>query len=436
VLKYNQLFMIGKLKKVKESVTSIKSGSDERLMVGLDIGTEFVKALIAKVDDDNNLEIIGVGRERQSLADMNAGAIADIASVVANCDSALARAEEMAGASARSAVIGIAGELVKGNTTSVRFARKDPNKEIDVDEIDRIFSLVQERAEATAKQQLALETGGKDIGLRLVNSALVSIEIDGYGVTNPIGFQGKNVLIQLYTAFAPLVHIGAIEKVAEQLDLDLLTVAAEPFAVARSVIGDDPNANLTAILVDVGGGTSDIAVVNEGGVEGTVMFGIGGRAFTKAIARDLDTDFDKAESLKLGLANGKTPAPRIPSVEQALSKTIDVWMSGLELGLEEFSRLDHLPSRIFLCGGGSSLNMLTDKLANSDWYKNLPFTKKPVIQLIKPSQVIGIKDSTGEIEDHTVITAMGLLRVGMDTLLQLDAPSGSVRDRINRMLRI
>lgn len=428
--------MIGKLKKVKESVTSIKSGSDERLMVGLDIGTEFVKALIAKVDDDNNLEIIGVGREHQSLADMNAGAIADIASVVANCDSALARAEEMAGASARSAVIGIAGELVKGNTTSVRFARKDPNKEIDVDEIDRIFSLVQERAEATAKQQLSLETGGKDIGLRLVNSALVSIEIDGYGVTNPIGFQGKNVLIQLYTAFAPLVHIGAIEKVAEQLDLDLLTVAAEPFAVARSVIGDDPNANLTAILVDVGGGTSDIAVVNEGGVEGTVMFGIGGRAFTKAIARDLDTDFDKAESLKLGLANGKTPAPRIPSVEQALSKTIDVWMSGLELGLEEFSRLDHLPSRIFLCGGGSSLNMLTDKLANSDWYKDLPFTKKPVIQLIKPSQVVGIKDSTGEIEDHTVITAMGLLRVGMDTLLQLDAPSGSVRDRINRMLRI
>ncbi len=428
--------MIGKLKKVKDSVTSIKSGSDERLMVGLDIGTEFVKALIAKVDDDNNLEIIGVGREHQSLADMNAGAIADIASVVANCDSALARAEEMAGASARSAVIGIAGELVKGNTTSVRFARKDPNKEIDVDEIDRIFSLVQERAEATAKQQLSLETGGKDIGLRLVNSALVSIEIDGYGVTNPIGFQGKNVLIQLYTAFAPLVHIGAIEKVAEQLDLDLLTVAAEPFAVARSVIGDDPNANLTAILVDVGGGTSDIAVVNEGGVEGTVMFGIGGRAFTKAIARDLDTDFDKAESLKLGLANGKTPAPRIPSVEQALSKTIDVWMSGLELGLEEFSRLDHLPSRIFLCGGGSSLNMLTDKLANSDWYKDLPFTKKPVIQLIKPSQVVGIKDSTGEIEDHTVITAMGLLRVGMDTLLQLDAPSGSVRDRINRMLRI
>lgn len=428
--------MIGKLKKIKESVASSKTNSDDKLMVGLDIGTDFVKAIIARVDEDNNLEIIGVGREHQALADMNAGAIADIAAVVANCDSALSQAEQMAGASARSAVVGIAGELVKGNTTTVRFARKDPNQEIDVDEVDRIFSLVQERAETIAKKQLALETGGKDIGLKLVNSALVSIEIDGYGVTNPIGFQGKNVLIQLYTAFAPLVHIGAIERVAQQLDLDLLTVAAEPFAVARSVIGDDPNASLTAILVDVGGGTSDIAVVNEGGVEGTVMFGIGGRAFTKSVARELDTDFERAEALKLGLADGKTPEPRRQPVEQALQKTVDVWMSGLELGLEEFSRLDHLPSRILLCGGGSSLTLLTEKLSNSDWYKELPFTKKPIIQLIKPNQVVGIKDSTDTIEDHTFITAMGLLRVGMDTLLQLDAPSGSVRDRINRMLKI
>ena len=75
---------------------------------------------------------------------------------------------------------------------------------------------------------------------RLVNSALVGIEIDGYKVTNPIGFQGRDVVVQLYTAFAPLVHIGALERTAHELDLDLLAVAAEPFAVARSVIGDDP----------------------------------------------------------------------------------------------------------------------------------------------------------------------------------------------------
>ncbi len=428
--------MFSKLKKVKEGIKSASSSSDDRLMVGLDIGTEFVKALIARIDDNENIEIIGVGREHQSLSDMNAGAIADIASVVANCDSALATAEKMAGGSARSAVIGIAGELVKGSTTAVRFSRKDPNKEIDIDEIDRIFSLVQDKAEANAKKQLSLETGGKDIGLRLVNSALISIEIDGYGVTNPIGFQGKNILIQLYTAFAPLVHIGAIERVAEQLDLDLLTVAAEPFAVARAVIGDDPNASLSAILVDVGGGTSDIAVVNEGGVEGTVMFGIGGRAFTKSIARDLDIEYEKAEALKVGLKTDKMPEHKIKPVEVALNKTSSVWLNGLVLGLEEFNHLDHLPNRLLLCGGGSSLSTMTDQLISSSWYQELPFTKKPTIQLIKPNQVVGIHDTTDIIEDHTYITAMGLLRVGMDTLLQLDAPSGSMRDRINRMLKI
>lgn len=428
--------MLGKLKQLKNSVKEGTKSSNERLMVSLDIGTEFVKALVARIDEDNQIEILGVGREHQSLTDMQAGAIADIAGVVANCDAALNQAEQQAGVSARSAVVGIAGELVRGNTTTVKFTRKNPNKEVDVAEVDKIFSLVQERALTQAKKQLAIDTGGKQIGLKLVNSALISIEIDGYGVTNPIGFQGKDVQVQLYTAFAPLVHIGAIERVAQQLDLELLTVAAEPFAVARSVIGDDPNANLSAILIDVGGGTTDIAVVNEGGVEGTKMFGIGGRSFTKSIERDLDIDFDRAEALKLGLTSGRTPEPRRKPVEDALRKTLSVWTNGVELALEEFKRLDHLPYQILLCGGGASLEMLTDKLSQSDWHKELPFARKPQIKLIQPNQVVGITDTTGIVDDHTFITAMGLLRVAMDTLLQYDAPADSIRDRLNRMLKV
>jgi cell division protein FtsA len=428
--------MLGNLKRLKTSLRHKDSQSEERLMVSLDIGTEFVKALVAKIDENNELQIIGVGRAHQNLTDMQAGAIADIQAVVANCDSALNQAEKQAGTSARSAIIGIAGELVKGNTTTVRFTRKDPNKQIDIEEVDKIFNLVQERALQIAKKQLSEDTGGKEIGLKLVNSALIAIEIDGYGVTNPIGFQGKDVQVQLYTAFAPQVHIGAIERVAEQLDLDLLTVAAEPFAVARAVIGDDPNANLSAILIDVGGGTTDIAVVSEGGVEGTVMFGIGGRSYTKSVERDLSIDFERAESLKLGLTSGRTPEPRVKSVEDALKKTLTVWINGIELSLEEFTHLDHLPNRIFLCGGGSSLSLITHSLSQSDWYKELPFTKKPQVQLIKPSQVVGIADETGLVDDHTYITAMGLLRVGMDTLLQYEAPGDSVKDRLNRMLRI
>lgn len=66
------------------------------------------------------------------------------------------------------------------------------------------------------------------------STALVSIHIDGYKVSNPIGFQGKDVSVQIYTAFAPMVHIGALERVAEDLALELVAVAAEPFAVSRS----------------------------------------------------------------------------------------------------------------------------------------------------------------------------------------------------------
>lgn len=433
--------MLGKLKNLQTSVIdkiNSRSGKnpDDQYLVGLDIGTEFIKALVAKVNDDQ-LEIIGVGRSHQSLSDMQAGAISDIASVVSNCDAALTQAEQQAGVSVRTAVVGIAGELVKGKTATVKATRKDAQKPLDVDEIEQILGLVQDRAQAKARQQLIWELGGKDLEVKLVNSALVSIDIDGYNVTNPVGFQGKDVMVQLYTAFAPLIHIGAIERAADELDIDLLAVAAEPFAVARSVIGNDPNTTMSAILMDVGGGTTDIAVINDGGVQGTKMFGIGGRAYTRSIERDLGVDFTEAEKLKLSLVSKTIPQHERLKIEKPLQKTLDVWVNGVELALGEFTKLEHLPHKILLCGGGSSLDMLVDRLNSSDWYKSLPFTKRPQVHHIQPKEVVDIIDSTGVVDDHTYITAMGLLRIGLDTLSQNnDKPSSSMRERINRMIRV
>lgn len=428
------------LKSIKDKLPAVRGngkrgGGVGQYIVALDIGTEFVKALIARIVGDE-LQVIGLGRTHQELSDMQAGAIADIAAVVGNCDKALAAAEQQAGVSARTAVIGIAGELVKGTTSTVRFTRKNPGKEISIDEMARIIELVQERAEAKARNELAWELGGKDVEVRLVNSALVRIDIDGYKVTNPVGFQGKDILVEMYTAFAPMIHIGALERTAAELDLELLAVAAEPFAVARSVVGDDPNTSLSAILMDVGGGTTDIAVLNEGGVEGTKMFGIGGRAFTHAIERQLGVDFTQAEAIKVGLsAHGSTHQHKADA-EKAINKTLNVWVNGVELALSEFDKLDNLPNRILLCGGGSSLHMLKDKLENDEWYKSLPFTRRPQIQHIKPGEVIGITDSTGAIEDHTFITAMGLLRVGMDTMATNSDSGSTVKDKLNRLLRV
>ncbi len=410
---------------------------DEGFVVGLDIGTEYVKALIGKINQDtSSIDIVGVGRVHQSLSDMQAGAISDIASVVENCDQALKEAEEQAGTSVRGSVIGIAGELVKGSTITTKIIRPNPEESIDAIEMEKIIGLVQSKAEEKAKDQLNKETGGRDVNVRLVNSALVNIEIDGYVVTNPIGFQGKEVVVSLYTAFAPLIHIAALEKTAFELDLDLLAVAAEPFAVSRAVLGNKISQNFSAILIDIGGGTTDIAVVVDGGVQGTKMFGIGGRAFTKGIERDLGVSYDMAELLKVGLSENTVPANKIAPVEASLNKTAKTWMGGIELALSEFTKLDHLPYRMFLCGGGSSLELLVEKLEETDWYKNLPFTHKPSIHLIKPQQIADIKDMTEKVNDHTFITAMGLLRVAGDTK-QFDTKDNStIRDKIDKMLKV
>ena len=403
-------------------------------IVALDIGTEFVKALVAEIHDDE-IRVIGVGRARQEVSDMHSGAIADIASVVQNCETALIEAEDQAEIQAKKAVIGIAGELVKGATNTIKYRRPQPNRPLDEAEMEFIIDKIQERAQLKAQREIALETGNQEAEIKLVNSAIVGIHIDGYKVSNPIGFQGKDVSIQIYTAFAPTVHIGAIERVANELALDLIAVAAEPFAVARSVVGSDSSSSFTAILADVGGGTTDIAVVNDGGVEGTKMFGIGGRSFTNQIANEMGLSYKNAEKLTVNLSNDKLKSNIAQQAIDAIENTLDVWVSGVELALSDFENIDYLPSRILLCGGGSSLESLTERLENSDWWKELPFNKKPTVKHIKPEEVSGVVDESGKINDHTFITAMGLLRVGYDTYSSDENASENFRDKLNRILR-
>jgi cell division protein FtsA len=230
--------VIDKIKGLKSKIEQKESSTP--LIVSLDIGTEYVKALVAAIDGDQ-LQIIGVGRQRQRLSDMHSGAIADIAGVVENCDKALTAAEEMASVGPRRAIIGIAGELVKGMTTTIRYQRSDPEKRIDMAELERIFDRVRERTFERAKAQLQWESGNDELEIRHVNSALAAMHIDGHKVTSPLGFQGKDVAVGLYSAFAPMVHIGAFERVAEELDLELIAVPAQPFAVARSMTVSDAN---------------------------------------------------------------------------------------------------------------------------------------------------------------------------------------------------
>ncbi len=409
--------------KLLEKFVRLRSRDQSEHLIALDIGTEFVKALIAKVDGDT-AEIIGVGRQRQRLTDMQSGAVTDIAGVTENCDLALRAAEKMSGVVAKDTVIGIAGELVKGTSTSIKYKRNRPSEPIDLAELRKILDRVQLRAFERARQQLAWETGYKEIDVQLVNTAIVDVMIDGYRVTNPIGFQGRDVSIQLFCAFAPMVHLGAIQTVANNLDLNLINVAAEPFAVAKS-IGQQDSSEFSAIFIDIGGGTTDIALVNNGGVEGTKMFAIGGRSFTKRIAQVANTSFEKAEQIKLDYGAGQLRPKQVELVEKALENDVKVWLSGVELSLSEFDKVDHLPSKILLCGGGTGLPQIMTALRGRTWFKQLAFARQPSVSHISPKEVNRVVDTTGQLTSFADITPMGLANLGLDVI-----HSGGITDSI------
>ena len=150
-----------------------KTKDPDDYLLALDIGTEYVKALIAK-KSKGDIKIVGVGKAHEAATNMSSGAIADIQGVAKTCEEALVKAEEMAGVRAKEVVVGIAGELIKGNTASIKYRRADSDKSITDDEMSKIIKKVQQKAGERARREVALETNNPDVEVRLINSALVS----------------------------------------------------------------------------------------------------------------------------------------------------------------------------------------------------------------------------------------------------------------------
>ena len=374
----------------------------------LDVGTEFAKALVFEVDEDRKGIVRGVGRRRQGLSHMQSGTVTDIAAVVDNCQVALQEAEEMAGFRSSQVVIGIAGELVKGFTTGRSLERRRPNQAITDGELQKLLESVQHDATREAERAITWETGLPNIDIRLVHAAVTNASIDGYNVTNPVGFQGRHVRVGVFNAFAPLIHLGALQSVASQLDLELIGIVAEPFAVARSVEGEAVRQS-GALFIDVGGGTTDVALVRVGGVDTTRMFALGGRAFTKSLADRLELPFARAEEIKIDYAKG-APVEQRDEIEAIIAEDVAVWAAGVELVLEEFAREGQLPGRIYLCGGGARLPQLQAALRDAEFARRLPFARPPQVEQMSPQQVVGISDTTGLLVDEQDVTPMGLAR--------------------------
>lgn len=392
----------------------------EKAIIALDIGTESVKAILFTVEEKQSMsgEVIGkrgiikgVGKVHQRLGDLQ-NSITDIASVVRNAKEAITIASQEAGLQPHQIVMGIAGEYVKGATSTMTYKREDSESKINVTELRNIVHKLQWKSFAEVRKALSEETGYPEIDVKLINSSIVNIRIDKYKVTNPMGFQGKEVQMSIFNAFAPLGHYDALQTIADELELELLSIISEPFALSRCLEFEE--GELSAIFIDVGGTVTDIAIVNSGSIIGTKMFGIGGRTFTKRLSVELNISFKEAETLKWAYSADKLEQKSKKIIRNIINDDIEVWLEGVVLGISEFKQLNSLPSRILLSGGGTYLSEFKSTLNNRKWYKKLPFPRAPQATYLTPKNLRNIIDETKKIKDREDIIPLALVNMGID----------------------
>jgi cell division protein FtsA len=386
----------------------LKSRDDYyRHFTALDVGTDLVKALVVRREAPNGV-VLGVSREPQHPDAMNGGAIGDVDLVIDGCNRALEAAEDMAGTVPGQVILGIAGEMVKGFSSSIAYPRERPAERVREAELRNMLQLVEKRALREAQHLLELERSFGEVGeVRLVHSAITQVRIDGYPVTNPIGFQGRNLEITVFNTFAPASQVTALENVARELDLEIAGTVSQPYALARACAGDEAWEQ-GGIFIDIGGGTTDVALLRGGGVEGTRMFGLGGQAFTRRVAGDMALSYHEAEARKIRHSEGLLPPDQEYAIAQLLQNDVEVLLQGLALCLRELARGEVLPSNIYLCGGGSLLPELMNELRRNIWAEGLPFEHQPQARLLTPGDANGLMDTTGQLLSAQDVGPMAL----------------------------
>ncbi len=392
-----------------------KSKLDDKTFFSLDIGTEFVKVLVCDIEEDN-VVILGFGKERQPLNAMKGGVVTNIKSVVSTCQKAIDLAmEDLDMDIPKKTVIGIAGELVKGVGVKINYEREDPEQKIDEAEIKRILDKIHATAHDEAIKKFTDATGSDKTQIKLINATVTDTFIDDYKISSPIGFQGKKVTLSIYFVYTPLVFAGALDDILKQLDLTPIITAVQPFAIARSVKGSR-DLNFDAIIIDVGGGTTDIALVTQGSFQDTKMFAMGGRSFTKRIASDLQISYEDAEKVKIEYAEMDIDKALSLKVRDAVKKDLDLWISGIEISLEDMEDIKVYPDQILLCGGGSKLQEIRSKLVEYPWSVILPFHRNPKINFLSPEKIDGIVDKTLQLTRPEDVTPVALARIVLDIM--------------------
>lgn len=382
-------------------------------MLALDVGTTFVKSLLFEVRNGQIL-VKGYGKIRQKPDTMKGAMIINLASVVETCDLAIGEAvKDYQGDLPDRVIMGMAGELVRGVTIMANYEREDPKMKIDKEELNAVVAKVRENAFSDAVDEIADETGLHSQQIEEISSVINDTYIDGFRVRNPLEFQGTDVTFRVFSTFAPSIHTSSLKTIANELKLKIYDIVVEPYAITRAFKGASKD-EFSAIFIDVGGGTTDVAIVHNGGIIGTKMFAFGGNLFTKRIQKLFEVDYKTAEDYKIRYSEGKLDEIKSKKIKSAYYNDAKIWVDGVELALKDFDDVKSYPTQIYLCGGGSLLPEIKTALREHPWLQVIRVQKFPDIEFIQPEQLDMVMDDLGFIKESSDIAPVALARMVLD----------------------
>ena len=376
-----------------------KQGS--RMIVGLDIGTSKVVALVGEIGADGELEIVGIGSHPSR--GLKKGVVVNIESTVQSIQRAIEEAELMAGCQIHSVFAGIAGNHIRSLNSHGIVAIRD--REVAQADIERVLD---------AGQAVAIPADQKVLHILPQEYVIDNQE----GVREPLGMSGVRLEAKVHLVTCALNAVQNIEKCIRRCGLEVEDVILEQLASSYAVLTEDEK-ELGVCMVDIGGGTTDIAIFTEGAIRHTAVIPIAGDQVTNDIAMALRTPTQYAEEIKIryACALAKLAGPeetiKVPSVgerpprdlsRQALAEVVepryDELFTLIQAELRRSGFEDMIPAGIVLTGGTSKMEGAVE-LAEEIFH--MP------VRLGMPQEFKGLTDV---VRNPIYATSVGLLHYG------------------------
>jgi cell division protein FtsA len=377
--------------------------ADRNLIVGLDIGTSKVAAIVGEITSDNQIEVIGIGSTPSR--GLKKGVVVNLESTVHSIQRAVEEAELMAGCQIHSVFAGIAGSHIRSLNSHGIVAIKD--KEVSQYDIDRVIDSA--RAVAIPADQKILH---------ILPQEFVIDHQDG--IKEPLGMSGIRLEAKVHMVTGSVSAAQNIIKCIRRCDLEVDDIVLEQLASCTSVLTDDEK-ELGVCLIDIGGGTTDLAIFSDGAIKHTAVIPIAGDQVSNDIAVALRTPTVNAEEIKLKHACALTQLAshdetiEVPSIgdrppreisKQNLAEIIEPRYEELmllvqaELRRSGFEEL--ITAGIVLTGGSSKVLGLME-LAEEIFH--MP------VRMGMPQHVMGLTDV---VHNPIYSTGVGLLLYGKD----------------------